>query len=517
MKKHSETESVSTQISYIFNTSELRLSRFELKVKTYNGQGQFKEATYAFDDAPVKIGALNDENHIVLHDETVSRRHCEIVREGDSYLLRDLESTNGTFVNQVKIKEVFLNEGLEYQVGNSTITFEPISEEISIQPSPKKRFGKMIGQDLKMREIFTIIEKISNTDTTVIIEGETGTGKDVLAQSIHEHSRRASKPFVVVDCSAIPEHLIESELFGHEKGSFTGAFITRKGLFEQAHGGTIFLDELGELALDLQPKLLRVLETHKIRRVGGLAETAVDVRVIAATNRKLEDEVKAGRFREDLFYRLSVVRIFLPPLRNRMSDLQLLLEHFLRTSSFNQTQQNRLKLNTVSEEAFRLMLAHNWPGNVRELINVVERACTLAESQTLRPQDLPPHLQRSEFLDHAQTEISSKTTEQNNAIDLHTGDLELTRSIPKEEDTLNEKTSDSPFRHFFADEETTESEREFEDFKLAKERWISLFEKDYVLTALKRSSYNISHAAREASIDRKYFRKLMHKYDIEVP
>ena len=355
MKKHSAQASEYTQISYILNTTELRLSRFQLKVKNFSNQGQVSEDIFTFEDAPVNIGSL-PENHIVLTDGTVSRQHCEIVREGDAYLLRDLDSTNGTFVNQVKIKEIFLSEGLEYQVGSSKITFESIQEEIAIQPSPKNRFGRMIGQDVKMREIFTIIEKISHTDTTVVIEGETGTGKDVLAQSIHEHSRRAKKPFVVVDCSAIPEHLIESELFGHEKGSFTGAFITRKGLFEQANGGTIFLDELGELALDLQPKLLRVLETHKVRRVGGMAQTAVDVRVIAATNRKLEDEVKAGRFREDLFYRLSVVRIFLPPLRERMSDLRSLLEHFLRHASFNKDpQSDALKLKTVSNEAALVM------------------------------------------------------------------------------------------------------------------------------------------------------------------
>ncbi|MAD60167.1 MAG: Fis family transcriptional regulator [Myxococcales bacterium] len=516
MKKHSAHASEFTQISYILNTTELRLSRFQLKVKTLGTQGQLNEKNHIFEDAPVRIGSLAKENHIVLSDETVSRKHCEIIREGDAYLLRDLDSTNGTFVNQVKVKEIFLSEGLEFQVGSSTLIFEPIQEEISIQPSPKNRFGRMIGQDVKMREIFTIIEKISHTDTTVVIEGETGTGKDVLAQSIHEHSRRAKKPFVVVDCSAIPEHLIESELFGHEKGSFTGAFITRKGLFEQANGGTIFLDELGELALDLQPKLLRVLETHKVRRVGGMAQTAVDVRVIAATNRKLEDEVKAGRFREDLFYRLSVVRIFLPPLRERMSDLRVLLEHFLRHASFNQVGPSKdLKLKTVNNEAFSLMSAHTWPGNVRELINVIERACTLAESSTLRPQDLPPHLQNLKSKLSNLAIAQAKSNADISVLDANS--IEPAETIRKEEDTLNEKLSQPLTGHFFSEEETNETELEFEAFKVAKERWITLFEKDYILTALKRSKYNISHAAREAGIDRKYFRKLMHKYNIEVP
>jgi transcriptional regulator with GAF, ATPase, and Fis domain len=505
MKKHSENESVSTQISYIFNSTKLRLARFQLSIIPPNEQNPVVEESFIFDDGPVRIGSLPNENHIVLSDETVSRKHCEITREGDSYVLRDLGSTNGTFVNHVRVREIYLDPGVECQIGQTMVTFDSVQDEMSLLPSKKNRFGRLIGGDIKMREIFSIIEKISHTDTTVIIEGETGTGKDVLAQTIHETSIRSGKPFVVVDCSAIPEHLIESELFGHEKGSFTGAIMARKGLFEQANGGTIFLDELGELSLELQPKLLRVLETRKVRRVGGQSLSPVDVRVVAATNRNLEEEVRAGRFREDLFYRLSVVRIFLPPLRERIADLSLLIEHFMQTSQFNFTTQGTLKLKSVSKDALSMMMLHKWPGNVRELINVIERACTFTEGNILTSENLPQTMQRSNQIDHLN--IHNRDTLSSLTIQ------DIDRKLSKADDTLNEPTN----QHFFGEEDTSETEQTFEQFKVAKERWISLFEKDYLLTALKRSRYNISHASREAGIDRKYFRKLMHKYSIEVP
>ena len=508
MKKHSEQQSAFTQVSYISQSTRLRLVRFQLSIINDNTPETHPSQNYIYDDGPVKIGSLAEENHVILTDETVSRKHCEIEREGDFYVLRDLQSTNGTFVNQLRVKEVFLEPGTEFQVGQTKIKFDHVQEAISLSPSTKTQMGRLIGNDIKMREIFSIIEKISNFDTTVIIEGETGTGKDVLAQTIHETSTRSNKPFVVVDCSAIPEHLIESELFGHEKGSFTGAIMARKGLFEQADGGTIFLDELGELSLELQPKLLRVLESRKVRRVGGQKANPINVRVIAATNRKLEEEVKAGRFREDLFYRLSVVRIFLPPLRERMSDLQLLVQRFMRTASFNVLPDGSHKLKNVSQEALAIMMSHQWPGNVRELLNVIERACTFADGQTIQAKDLPQSLQKLRNISSASLSIGVLS------VDADQTPLPITSSSSRERDTLNDTIDVS---HFFIDEDTNETEKDFESFKTAKERWIGLFEKDYILTALKRSRYNISHAAREAGIDRKHFRKLMHKYGIEVP
>src|SRR5690606_23325992 len=248
---------------------------------------------YVFDQDVVHIGAMED-NHLVVDDETVSRNHCKIFREGDQYIIQDLGSTNGTFVNRGRIREAFLHENCVLTCGKTDIKFQPVDEKLRIVPSDRERYGDIIGRDRAMREIYAILEKIAPTDATVVIEGETGTGKEVVARTLHQQSRRRDGPFIVFDCGAVPENLIESELFGHEKGSFTGAISTRQGIFELANGGTVFLDELGELALDLQPKLLRVLEQREVKRVGGLKPIKVDVRVVAATNRDLEEEVGAG-------------------------------------------------------------------------------------------------------------------------------------------------------------------------------------------------------------------------------
>ena len=209
---------------------------------------------YVFDQDVVTMGAMED-NHLVLDDETVSRNHCKIFREGDQYIIKDTGSTNGTFVNRVRIREAFLHENCTISVGKTDIKFQPIDEKLRIVPSDRERYGDIIGRDRAMREIYAILEKIAPTDATVVIEGETGTGKEVVARTLHQQSRRREGPFMVFDCGAVPENLIESELFGHEKGSFTGAISSRQGVFEMAHGGTVFLDELGELAIDLQPKL----------------------------------------------------------------------------------------------------------------------------------------------------------------------------------------------------------------------------------------------------------------------
>src|SRR6185436_8455528 len=259
-----------------------------------------------------------------LGDDTVSRYHCRITQEDNGYVLIDQRSTNGTFINKVRIREAFLKPGSIVSVGQSQLRFNAREEEVEIVPSRADHCAGLIGGNPRMREIYAILEKIAPTATTVVIEGETGTGKEVVAQTLHSLSPRARGELVVFDCGAVPPNLIESELFGHEKGSFTGAVMTRQGLFEQADGGTLFLDELGELPLDLQPKLLRALEQREVRRVGATKPHKVDVRIIAATNRDLESEVKAGRFRQDLFYRLSVLPIDLSPLRERAEDIAAL-------------------------------------------------------------------------------------------------------------------------------------------------------------------------------------------------
>jgi len=312
-----------TKIQYVDRIPTLHLRRCTLALASDPAQ------QYRFEKAEIRIGAM-DDNDIVLRDDTVSRHHAKIVQENTGYVLMDLNSTNGTFINKVRIREAFLKPGCMVSVGHTQLKFNAREEAVEIVPSRKEHCGDLIGRNAKMREIYSIIEKIAPTATTVVIEGETGTGKEVVAQTIHKLSSRAEGPVIIFDCGAVPPNLIESELFGHEKGSFTGAVMTRQGLFEMADGGTLFLDELGELPLDLQPKLLRALEQREIRRVGSSKSIKVDVRIIAATNRNLEDEVRSGRFRQDLFYRLSVVRLMLPALRDRVDDISLLVRHFLQ-------------------------------------------------------------------------------------------------------------------------------------------------------------------------------------------
>ena len=249
-------------------------------------------------------------------------------------------------------------------------------------------FDRFIGRSPPMQRIYRIIERVAPTNATVLISGRTGTGKEIVARSIHRNSARASRPFVNVNCSALPEQLIESELFGHQKGSFTGATQTRKGLFESAHGGALFLDEVQALKPELQAKLLRVLQERVIRQVGGRENKEIDVRVIAATNQDIVEAVRKGEFREDLYYRLNVVNIRMPELRERREDIPLLIDHFLKLHAETNHQEARL----FSNEAMRLLFSSEWPGNVRELENAVEHALAIGTGPTLRIPDLPPHI-----------------------------------------------------------------------------------------------------------------------------
>jgi DNA-binding NtrC family response regulator len=263
-------------------------------------------------------------------------------------------------------------------------------ENLQFRQELKARYGfdTLVGQSHQMVEIYKLIARVASLETTVLIQGETGTGKELVARAIHDASARAGRPFVVVDCAALPETLFESELFGHERGAFTGAFATRRGLLETSAGGTCFLDEIGELTAPLQAKLLRTLQERTIRRVGGNDPIAVDVRVVAATNRDLRKLVAEGGFRDDLYYRLNVVTIQVPPLRERASDIPLLAQHFLETFAHRTTR----RVKRLAPEALGLLAAYHWPGNVRELENVIERAVALSASETLVPDDFPPQL-----------------------------------------------------------------------------------------------------------------------------
>jgi DNA-binding NtrC family response regulator len=476
-----------TKVSYLDRGPTLHLRRCILQ----SVDDPLQEWT--FDKEEVRIGSMED-NDVVLGDDTVSRYHCRITQEDNGYVLLDQRSTNGTFVNKVRIREAFLKPGSIVSVGQSQLRFNAREEEVEIVPSRSDRCAGLIGGNARMREIYSIIEKIAPTATTVVIDGETGTGKEVVAQAIHSLSPRARNDFVVFDCGAVPPNLIESELFGHEKGSFTGAVMTRQGLFEQADGGTLFLDELGELPLDLQPKLLRALEQREVRRVGSAKAAKVDVRIIAATNRNLEDEVRAGRFRQDLFYRLSVVRLHLPALRDRVDDIPLLIQHFLENGAFNR-KPNAPSVRGVTRDAIAALQSYPWPGNVRELVNVVERAVSFCDTDMIELSDLPDYVRTAKLPPGRESSPMRRPSTASGPI--------VTPAV-----SMNPHTpAPAPPEELLAEGVT---------FKDAKERWVASFERDYILQLLRRNSGNISHAARAADIDRKYFRKLMKKYDIEA-
>ena len=329
---------------------------------------------------PVTLGS-SPACSLVLTDKTVSRKHMDANWDDGGLLLRDLGSTNGCFFEGSRFKEITISFGSEFKVGRTVIKFVPSEEVVEPELSRSPNFGSLVGQDAKMRRLFALLNDISPTDATVIIEGETGTGKELVAEEIHKHSNRKNGPFVVFDCGAVPRDLIESSLFGHVKGSFTGAVSDRRGAFAEASGGTIFLDEIGELNLELQPALLRVLDKRAVRRVGGNQYENVDVRVVAATNRDLREEVGRKNFREDLYYRLAVIRITLPPIRERGMDIPYLASHFV--AQFSPPNE---PLEIRPDDAARLQ-RHSWPGNVRELRNVIERACVLRHGESLNLDD----------------------------------------------------------------------------------------------------------------------------------
>ncbi|NKE70738.1 sigma 54-interacting transcriptional regulator [Candidatus Manganitrophus noduliformans] len=313
-------------------------------------------------------------NNVVLSDPSVSGLHLEIEAGPSAIQLRDLGSTNGTRINGQRIQSSVAEIGSEIQVGQTKLKIHP---EEPTEPIAPPSLGRLIGQSPKMQDVFRMIRRGAKGEVAVLVQAETGCGKELVAQEIHRLSPRAQGPFITLDCSAIPKELIESELFGHEKGAFTTAVAQRKGAFELARGGTIFLDEIGELPLEMQPKLLRVLEERTFKRVGGNETLRSDFRIIAATNRWLDQEVLQGRFRQDLYFRLYVLPIFLPPLRERKDDIPLLIEHFLKGRSVQ-----------VAPSAMEKLLAHTWPGNVRELRNVIERAVVMMEGSLLSPEDL---------------------------------------------------------------------------------------------------------------------------------
>jgi two-component system nitrogen regulation response regulator GlnG len=398
----------------------------------------------------ISIGSGTD-CQLKLSDPAVSRHHAELVANHDGLHLRDMDSKNGTFISGARIVRAIVQRPVELELGNSLLGLAPTSETIEIPLSLRDSFGTLLGRSPAMRELFATLERVAASDSTILIGGESGTGKELTAQAIHEESARKDGPFVVVDCAALKKELIEAELFGHEKGAFTGADRSRMGAFEAAHGGTIFLDEVGELPLDVQPRLLRFLERKQVRRVGGSASRAVDARVVAATNRDLKEEVRTGRFRQDLFYRLAVIEVELPPLRDRVEDLELLAFHFAE-------QLVRDPRKVIDAQVLSLLAAYRWPGNVRELRNIIERLVVLPET--------------------AMAELGEAT------------------GSPKEATTSSDAALlDLPFHE-------------------ARQRSQDRFERRYLLSQLERAAGVVTHAAKVAQLPRQTFHRLLRRHGL---
>jgi two-component system NtrC family response regulator len=293
------------------------------------------------------------------------------------------------------ILKPFDNEGLIIFVKKAIDMYHVVKENLRLRDVVENRynFGNIVGKSKRMQEVFELISKMAPSSATILIEGESGTGKELVAKSIHFNSPRRDKPFIAVNCSALSEHLLESELFGHEKGAFTGAIAMKKGRFELADGGTLFLDEIGELSPNLQVKLLRVLQERAFERVGGIKPVPVNIRIIAATNKHLKQETAAGRFREDLYYRLNVLYIALPPLRDRVEDIRLLVDHMVE--KYASERRPGQQVTGVDQDVDRLLYNYSWPGNVRELENAIERAMVLCPGNIIRVSDLPREFKKS--------------------------------------------------------------------------------------------------------------------------
>jgi len=324
---------------------------------------------------PTLIGSGRDCD-VVVEDRYVSERHCTIFVEKGSYFIKDNMSRNGTVVNGVKTREAEIKSGSIIRIGKTELLFRVDSTRMGMDIEDSSEFCGISGFSTRMKEIFALIKKVAPADVPVLITGETGTGKELVARAIHRCSQRSDRIFIPVNCSSIPKDVMESELFGHTKGSFTGAVSSRKGIFEEASDGTVFLDEIGDMPLDLQAKILRAIEYGEIRSVGSNRPISVNTRIISATNRDLEADSKSGRFREDLYYRLGVVHIHIPPLRERRDDIIPIAEMFLRRFSPGRN----LRL---THDAKEKLLSYGWYGNVRELKNVMIRAVLFSKGEEI--------------------------------------------------------------------------------------------------------------------------------------
>ncbi|PRQ04534.1 Transcriptional regulatory protein ZraR [Enhygromyxa salina] len=438
-----------------------QLRRVMLRVTA--GPDQGAQIQVARPRITVGRSAVND---LVLTDTSVSGTHLQITL-GDKrgIVLRDLESTNGTLLQGLRVREAYIEPGATISLGKTDILFLS-ADEIEVPLSGQDHFGALWGASPAMREVFAILEKVAPTDMSVMIGGQTGTGKELVARALHDESSRAEAPFVVLDCGSLPRELAEAAILGHKKGSFTGAIGDRPGAFEEADGGTLFLDEVGELPLDLQPKLLRVLDRREVQRIGESQVRKVNVRVVAATHRDLRQMVGQGQFREDLYFRLSVMTVDLPPLRDRADDILLLANKFLE--DFARVHGRAPQLN---DDAKAILLDEPWPGNVRQLKNAIERAAHLSHNLVIEPADL--HLGRREGRPAA-------------------------KKFGSEDEAAASQTDGELPEEIYA-----------MPFKEAKSVIVDDFERAYFKRLLAKTDNNLSRASAEAGITRYYLRELL--------
>jgi transcriptional regulator with GAF, ATPase, and Fis domain len=376
------------------------------------------------------------------------------VLEDNGAWVRDLGSTNGTYVEDVLVTGARIPEGGRVVLGQCELLVTYGDAPVEVPLWPDDRFGPLIGSSPAMRELFARLARIAATDATVLIQGETGVGKELVARAIHEASPRSEQPYVIVDCAALPENLLEAELFGHAKGAFTGAMSAREGALEAANRGTVFLDEIGELPLPMQPKLLRAIESRTIRRIGETAQRPIDVRFVSATHRDLQSMVNAREFREDLYFRLAVVPVLVPPLRARPEDIPALVEHFTPARSKG----------AVAPDLMRDLATRRWAGNVRELRNFVERAMALGarEALAMAPQGA--------MTDGATTVSSARVALPPSILDLA--------------------------------------------FKEAREQWLEVLEREYIRGLLAKHNRSIAAVSRAAGLDRSYIHKLIRRHGV---
>ncbi len=399
----------------------------------------------------VKIGSAPN-NGLRLSDPTVSRFHCELELRREGARVIDQGSTNGTYVDGVRVRDADIRVGSSLRVGATTLGVSAGDEIVHVPLSTRERCGGLVGASREMRRLYAMIERVAPSEATVLIQGDTGTGKELVARAIHDLSARAKGPFVAIDCGAIAPTLIESELFGHVRGAFSGALSDRKGLFEEAENGTLFLDEIRELPLALQAKLLRALESREVRRVGGNATKRVNARVLAATNRPLSQGVNEGSFREELYYRLAVVEIALPALAARREDIPALVQHFY--------ERFRPDHPAPPPELLSAALTRSWPGNVRELGNFVERYVSLGWDVAGGAASAAP----------------------SSAGSLPAG---LSALVPL----------DAPFKE-------------------ARDAWMDQFESVYARALLRKTGGNVTRAAETAGVSRRFLQRLMSRIGI---